>query len=163
MSYGKIWRTTVAVIHGLLSRMPLVLEIELIHLWNSILPEPGQPSAQLFKLIRLIACKKTKHKISRWYRTVYIPRFVTYYDTHKGNRSDPPNHRRKTHLLEGTGLCTHFKEQGYMHSLQGAGLCTHLKGAGLCTLFREQDYPFTCRSRVEHSLEGAAICTHLRE
>ena len=33
---------------------------ELLHLWNSILPEPGQPSAQLSKLIRLTACNKTK-------------------------------------------------------------------------------------------------------
>ena len=36
------------------------------------LPEPGQPSAQLSKLIRLTACKKAMHAISQWYRTVYI-------------------------------------------------------------------------------------------
>ena len=69
------------------------LRKELIRLWNSILPEPGQPSAQLSKLIRLTACKKTKHTVSRWYRTVYIPWFVASYDTHKGKRwlnSDPP-------------------------------------------------------------------------
>ena len=41
--------------------------------WNIILPEPGQPSAQLSKLIRLTACKKTKHAVSRWYRTADIP------------------------------------------------------------------------------------------
>ena len=63
-----------AVTHDLLSGMPLVLlRKELICLWNSILPEPGQPSAQLSKLIHLTACKKTKHTVSQWYRTVYIP------------------------------------------------------------------------------------------
>ena len=73
VSYMKIGLTTVAVTHYLLSGMPLVLyERELILLWNSILPEPGQPSAQLSKLIRLTACKKTKYAVSRWYRTVYI-------------------------------------------------------------------------------------------
>ena len=46
---------------------------ELIRLWNSILPEPGQPNAQLSKLIRLTAYKKFEHAVSRWYRTVYIP------------------------------------------------------------------------------------------
>ena len=45
-----------AVTHDLLSGMPLVLLKELIRLWNSILPEPGQPSAQLSKLIRLTTC-----------------------------------------------------------------------------------------------------------
>ena len=40
--------TTVVVTHDLLSGMPLVLlRKELIRLWNRILPEPGQPSAQL--------------------------------------------------------------------------------------------------------------------
>ena len=66
---------------------------KLIRIWNSILPEPGQPSAQLSKLIRLTTCKKTKHTVSRWYRTVYIPWFVASYDTHKGKRwlnSKPP-------------------------------------------------------------------------
>ena len=41
-----------------------------------ILPEPGQPSARLSKLIRLTACKKAIHATSRWYRTVYIPWLV---------------------------------------------------------------------------------------
>ena len=62
-------------------------------LWNSILPEPGQPSAQQSKLKRLTACKKTKHTVIRWYMTVYIPSLVASYDTHKGKRwlnSDPP-------------------------------------------------------------------------
>ena len=75
--------------------MPFVLKIELIRLWNSLLPEPGQPSAQLSKLIRLAACKKAMHAISWWYRTVYIPWLVVSYDTHKGKRwlnSNPPNH-----------------------------------------------------------------------
>ena len=66
---------------------------ELIRLWNSILPEPGQPSAQLSKLICLTACKKTKHTVSLWYRIVYIRWLVSSYDTHKGKRwlnSDPP-------------------------------------------------------------------------
>ena len=75
VGYEKIGLTTVAVTQDLLSGMPLVLfkEKELIRLQNSILPEPGQPSAQLSKLIRLTACKKTQHAMSRWYRTVYIP------------------------------------------------------------------------------------------
>ena len=73
VSYGKIGVTTAAVTQYLLSGMPLVLEIELILLQNSILPEPGQPSAQLYKLIRLTACKKAMHTISQWYRTVYNP------------------------------------------------------------------------------------------
>ena len=61
----KIGLTTVAVTHDLLSGMPLFfLKKELIRLWNSILPEPGQPSAQLSKLIRLTACKKTKHTVT---------------------------------------------------------------------------------------------------
>ena len=60
---------------------------------NSILPEPGQPSAQLSKLIHFTACKKTKRTVSRWYITVYIPWLVASYDTHKGKRwlnSKPP-------------------------------------------------------------------------
>ena len=62
MSYGKIGLTTVAVTHDLLPAIQLVLlKKKLILLWNSILPEPGQPSAQLSKLIRLTACNKTKH------------------------------------------------------------------------------------------------------
>ena len=82
--YGKIGLTTVAVTQDLLSGMPLVLKIELIRLWNSSLPEPGQPSAQLSKLIRLTACKKAMQATSRWYRTVYIPWLVASYDKHKG-------------------------------------------------------------------------------
>ena len=96
VSYGKIGPTTVAVTQDLLSGMLLVLRIELIRHWNSILPEPGQPSAELFKLIRLTACKKAMHATSRWYRTVYIPWLVASNDTHKGKRwlnSNPPNHR----------------------------------------------------------------------
>ena len=102
MSYGKIGLTTVAVTQDVLSGMPLVLKIELIHLWSSILPEPGQPSAQLSKLIRLTACKKAMHATSRWYRTVYIPWLVASYDTHKGKRwlnSNPPNHRGRIPLV----------------------------------------------------------------
>ena len=63
---------------GCNTRSPLMdaigsLKQELLNFWNSILPEPGQPSAQLSKLIRLTAYKKTKHAVSRWYGTVYIP------------------------------------------------------------------------------------------
>ena len=84
MSCGKIGLATVCVTQDLLSGMPLVLKIELIRLWNSILPEPGQPSAQLSELTRLTACKKAMHSISWWYMTVYIPWLVASYDTHKG-------------------------------------------------------------------------------
>ena len=73
VSFGKIGLTTVAITQDLVSEMPLVLKIELILLWSSILPEPGQPSAQLSKFMRLTACKKAMHAISRWFRTVYIP------------------------------------------------------------------------------------------
>ena len=86
MSYGKIGLTTVAVTQDLLSGMPLVLKIELIRLWNSILPEPG----------RLTACKKAMHAISRWNGTVYIPWLVASYDTHKSKHwlnSNLTNHR----------------------------------------------------------------------
>ena len=97
VSFGKIGLTTVAVTHDLFSGMPLVLlKKELIRLWNSKLPEPEQPSAQLSKLIRLAACKTTKHAVSRGYRTVYIRWLVASYYTHKGNRwlnSNPPSHR----------------------------------------------------------------------
>ena len=102
VSYGKIGLTTVAVTHDLLSGMPLVLKIELIRLRNNILPEPGQPSAQLSKLIRLTTCKKAMHATTRWYRTVYIPWLVASYDTHKGKRwlnSNPPNHRGLGEML----------------------------------------------------------------
>ena len=34
------------------------------------------------QLIRLPACKKTTHAVSRWYRTVYIAWLVSSYDTH---------------------------------------------------------------------------------
>ena len=74
-------------------RWLILFKKELIRLWNSILPEPGQPSAQLSKLIRLTACKKTKHTVSRWYRIVYVILLVVSYDTHKGKRFlsfDPP-------------------------------------------------------------------------
>ena len=102
MSYRKIGLTTVAVTQDLLSGMPLVLKIELIRLWSSILPEPGQPIAQLYKLIRLTACKNAMHATSRWYRTVYIPWLVASYDTHKGKRwlnSEPQNHRGVQHFI----------------------------------------------------------------
>ena len=72
---------------------------ELIRLWHSISPEPGQSSAQLSKLIRLTACKKTKHTVSRWYWTVYIRWLVAAYDTCKGKRwlnSDRPSYGVKT-------------------------------------------------------------------
>ena len=101
MSYGKIWLAAMTVTHDLLSGIPMVLyEKELIRLWNSILPEPGQPSAKLSKLIRLTACKKTKHAISWSYRSVDIPWWVAFYDTHKGKRwlnCDHPNYRDKTY------------------------------------------------------------------
>ena len=89
LSYFKIGLTTMAATQKLLSGMPLVLfekKKELIRLWNSILPEPGQPSAQLSKLIRPTECRKTQHSISRWHRTVHIPWLVDSYDTHKGKR-----------------------------------------------------------------------------
>ena len=59
---------------------------ELIRLWNSILSEPGQPSAQLSKLIRPTECRKTQHSMSRWHRTVHIPWLVDSHDTHKSKR-----------------------------------------------------------------------------
>ena len=108
VSYGKVGLTTVAVTQDLLSGIQLVLKIELIRLWNSLLPEPRQPSAQLSKLIRLTACKKAMHSISRWYRTVYIPWLVASYDTHKGKRwlnSNPPNHRGKVYLQRALYRC----------------------------------------------------------
>ena len=106
VSYDKIGLTTVAGTQDLLWGKPLVLKIELIRLWNSIVPEPGQSSAQLSKLIRLTACKKAMHAISRWYITVYIPWVVASYDTHKSKRwlnSNPPNHmgRSMFKLCEG--------------------------------------------------------------
>ena len=83
LSYWKIGLTTMAAIQELVSGIPLVLL--LIRLWNSILPEPGQPSAQLSKLICLTECRKTQHSMSRWHRTVHIPWLDDSYDTHKGN------------------------------------------------------------------------------
>ena len=75
---------------------------ELIRLWNSILPEPEQPSAQLSKLIRLTACKKTKHTVRGWYRTVSNPWLVASYGTNKGKRwlnSSPPKQQGKIYLF----------------------------------------------------------------
>ena len=86
MSYGKIRLMTVTVTEDLLSRMPHSLNKELIRLWNSILPEPGQPSAQLSELIHLAACKKAMNVIRPWYTTVNIPWLVASYNTHKGKR-----------------------------------------------------------------------------
>ena len=54
--------------------------------WNSILPEPGQPSAQLSKLICPTEWRKTQHSKSRWHRTVHIPWLVYSYNTHKSKR-----------------------------------------------------------------------------
>ena len=46
VNYGTIGLMTVAVTQYLTSGLPLVLqEKELNLLWNSILPDPGQPSA----------------------------------------------------------------------------------------------------------------------
>ena len=55
------------------------------------------------KLICLTACKKAMHATSRWYRTVYIPWLVAFYNTHKGKRwlnSNPPNHRGKDYDIQ---------------------------------------------------------------
>ena len=54
----KIWSSRSGMLLVLLKK-------KLFRRWNSILLEPGQPSAQLSKLIRLTACKKTKHAVSR--------------------------------------------------------------------------------------------------
>ena len=53
VSYGKIGLTTVSGTQVLLSGMSLVLKIELICLFNCILPLPG-----LWKLISLTSCNK---------------------------------------------------------------------------------------------------------
>ena len=71
---------------------------ELIRLWNSILPEPGQPIAELSKLIHLTACKKTKHTVSLLYRTIYIRWLVASYGTARTRTNVgwiliPPSHR----------------------------------------------------------------------
>ena len=88
VSYRKIGLTNVAITQDLLSGMPLVLKLELILLWNGILPEPGQHSAQLSKLIRLTACKKAMHTISRWYR------FIVWRAQGQSRLNyDPTNHR----------------------------------------------------------------------
>ena len=42
VSYGKIGLTTMVVTQDFISGMSLVLKIEFISIWNSILPEPGQ-------------------------------------------------------------------------------------------------------------------------
>ena len=69
----------------LFSGMPLVLLEKITHLpLKQYIP--GPPSAQLSKLIRLNAWKKTKYRVSQWYRTVYIPWLVASYDTQKGKR-----------------------------------------------------------------------------
>ena len=74
LSYWKIELTTMAATQEHLSGTPLVLlKKELIRPWNSILPEPGLPSAQLSKLIRPTECRKTQHSKSLWHRTVHIP------------------------------------------------------------------------------------------
>ena len=66
MSYGKIGLTTVGVTQDLPSGMLLVLlEKELIHLFNGILPEPGQPSAQLSKLIHTSHCMQEDQAFSK--------------------------------------------------------------------------------------------------
>ena len=103
MSYGKIGLTTEAVPQDFFQGCRLFFK-KITHspLEQYILPEPGQPSAQLSKLIRLTACKKAMHVISRWYRTVYIPWLVDPYDTHKGKRwlnSDPINLLKQYKLL----------------------------------------------------------------
>ena len=59
--------------------------------------------------VQLTAWKKTKHAVSRWYRTVYIPWLVASYDMHKCKRwlnSNPP----KPHRENGVGL-TGFKSR----------------------------------------------------
>ena len=69
---------------------------ELIHLGtvyylNQDNPVPNCPSSYA-----PTACKKSKHTVSRWYRTVYIPWLVASYDTHKANVGwilIPPSHR----------------------------------------------------------------------
>ena len=97
VNYGKIGLMTVAVSQGL-SGMPLVLKRRThppLEQYSQLL-EPGQPSAQLSKLILLSACKKTMHTVSQLYRTVYIPWLVISYNTLRGKHwlnSDPPNHR----------------------------------------------------------------------
>ena len=67
LSYWKIGLTTMAATQELLSAPELPMaKTKLIRLWNSILPEPGQPSAQLSKLIRPNEYRKTQHSMSRW-------------------------------------------------------------------------------------------------
>ena len=65
---------------------------ELIRLWNSILPDPGQPSAQLSKLIRLTACKRPSIQQGGGLLQFISLLLVVSYETHKGKRwlnSDP--------------------------------------------------------------------------
>ena len=98
-SSWKVGLTTMALTQDLLSGMLLVFKkrtqppLEQYITWTR---KPGQPSAQLSEFIRLTACKKAMHAMSRWYKTVYIPWIVVSYDTHKGKHwlnYDPPNHR----------------------------------------------------------------------
>ena len=106
-------------------------------LWNSILPEPGQLSAQLSKLIRVTTCKKTKRTVSQWYRTVYIPWLVTSYDTHKSKcwlNSKPPKPQgtdsryrttRARVCLQGlSGFVTLFRYCGCSHDLSLLSYCS---------------------------------------
>ena len=69
VSYRKIGLTTMDVTKDLHAGMPLVF----ISNKNSsafgkvsILPEPGQPSAQMSQLKCPIACKKTQHAMGWW-------------------------------------------------------------------------------------------------
>ena len=70
---------------------------------NSILPEPGQPSAQLSKLLRPTECRKTQHSTSQWHRTVHIPWLVDSYDTHKGKRWLNSNHKQQGEIPKPKG------------------------------------------------------------
>ena len=71
---------------------------KLIRPWNSILPEPGQHSAQLSKLIRLTACKKANHAIHRWYRTLNTSWLIVSYDT-QNRKSLLNSNRQALHRL----------------------------------------------------------------
>ena len=62
--------------------------------WSRTVPKAH--TNQLSKLIHLTVCKKTKHAVSRWYRTAYIPWLDSSCDTHKGKRRlnyNPQSHR----------------------------------------------------------------------
>ena len=63
-----------------------------VYFLNQDNPVPNCPNSYAC----LTACKNTKHTVSRWYSTVYIPWLVASYDTHNGKRwlnSNPPIHR----------------------------------------------------------------------